>query len=143
MKLTRNNLVLLLNALHSSGERRITVSHPSPEIGNLLEIDIDKHRKTSVRFERDETGYGEARSEVSLQHGEHVAEELPEAGEYVKAFVAGGVTDHWAGFLVLYLGAVEKSPLTPMTSQLRVRTRTWRSQRAVRRGAEQDRGRGA
>jgi hypothetical protein len=84
-------LTVLMNRLGDRGDDTITVSHPAPEIGDLLSITLGKHDACTVAFEQGTRAYSDARDEVGRTHPERVYNDLPTASEYTKAVLGSGI----------------------------------------------------
>lgn len=93
MKLTRTELMLVLNALYEAGIRTVSVSHPSNAIGELIEFELGPPKNSELRFTLDRDAYATARSEVDRRHGPPAVTDLPTANDYVNCAVAGGLTE--------------------------------------------------
>lgn len=93
MKLARDQLPLLLNALYELDQRSITVKHPSPEIGELLRIELQDATASTVSITTGAMSYESALDDIQREHGTQVREELPNSAAYVKAIVASGLVD--------------------------------------------------
>lgn len=93
MKVPREHLTVLLNALYDQGLTEISVTHPCDEIGELMEIDISDPVESVVSFTQGALTYGDSREEVALASGEDVADELPDKESYVRALVAAGLSE--------------------------------------------------
>jgi len=93
MDLRRTQLTVLSNALYETDSTPVTVSHPSDEVGDLLEFDLGPGDASEVRVLADAEDYADARTAVQQAHGDPAAEELPEWRAYVNAFVAGGLLE--------------------------------------------------
>lgn len=91
MKLGRSQLTVLLNALFDTDTRSIPVKHPSGEVGELIRIDLGEADASNVAVTLDEKEYASKRADVNRTYGEPAVTELPEADDYVKAFLAGGL----------------------------------------------------
>ncbi len=87
----RPHLTILCNALYDLDVSRISVAHPSEEIGELLEIDLGDPQASTVSLRHDDGSYRDARHEVECIHGHPAVDELPEASSYRDAFLAGGL----------------------------------------------------
>jgi len=93
MRIKRKHLTVLLNQLYDRGNETFTVDHPSDEIGSLLRITLDSHDSCTIRFSTDMEEYASRRQQVSLEYGDHVAEDLPEASAFRNAVIASGILD--------------------------------------------------
>lgn len=93
MNLAQSHLTILLNALYELGERRLTVDHPAPEIGTLLEIHLDDPSTSTVSVRTGAVSYEACLEEIQLEYGQAVREELPNEAAYIKALVASGLAD--------------------------------------------------
>jgi hypothetical protein len=93
VRLRRSHLTHLLNALYDAGETTVAVTHPCPEIGDLLTIDLTDPSETVVTFDQGALTYGDARDEVHRVHGQQAYDDLPDANAYVRALVASGLVD--------------------------------------------------
>jgi hypothetical protein len=93
MELTRQQLPLLLNALYEQEQRTITVEHPADEIGELLRVQLDDARESTVSVTMGAMSYQSALEEIERNYGETVRKELPNSSAYVKAIVASGLAD--------------------------------------------------
>ncbi len=91
MRAAREHLAVLFNRLFDRGDERITVSHPSDEIGDLLTIELDAYNDSTVRFGTRLEAYAEARDEVRRQYPDAVFKDLPSPDQYVKAVLASGI----------------------------------------------------
>lgn len=91
MRIPRDTLTVLLNRLRDRGDGTVTLSHPAPEIGDLLTIDLGAHDNCTVHFEHTSQSYADARDDVSRNHPEQVANDLPEADVYTKAVLGSGI----------------------------------------------------
>lgn len=93
MQLARHHLTVLLNALYETDTTRVTVSHPSDAVGDLLEIELGAPAESTVTVLKDERAYADARDTVRREHGTPAVDELPRRGSYLNAFLAGGLLD--------------------------------------------------
>ena len=93
MRLPRQHVTHLLNALYTEGITTVGVAHPCEEIGELFEIDISEPTNTTVRFSQGALSYQDAREEVHMNHDERAYEDLPNAETYVRALAAGTLVD--------------------------------------------------
>jgi hypothetical protein len=93
MELARQHLTLLLNALYDADLREITVEHPSDTVGTLCTIDLDAPEQSTVQVSLDRDEYATAKAEVARDHGDDVADELPEPQAYCNAYLAGGLLE--------------------------------------------------
>lgn len=93
MLLARKHLMPLLNGLYDLGEKRLSVSHPSPEIGELLEINLDDTMEAAVSVTTDRYEYGDKRDKIEQQYSSTVHEDLPNPQSYVRTLIAGGLFD--------------------------------------------------
>lgn len=93
MKLERSNLVSLLNALHDLDVDYLDVSHPSSDVGDLVEFELGDPRESTVRFEHDSDSYADARNQVGLDHGDRAQKELPDSRDYANCMMAAGVLE--------------------------------------------------
>lgn len=91
MILSRPELTLLLNALYETDRQRVSVAHPSDELGELLEFDLGPPFESTVRFSQRLPEYESAREEIARQHGDTAYEDVPDDSAYVRCLVAGGV----------------------------------------------------
>lgn len=91
MKLLRTQLTLLLNALYEADIERFSLRHPSDEIGELIEFELDSPTGSAARFTLDRDGYAHARDEIDRHHGSPAINDLPGTRDYVNAAVAGGL----------------------------------------------------
>lgn len=93
MKLVRQRVTHLLNALYTEGVTTVDVKHPCPEIGELLSIDIADPVDTTVTFTQGALTYQDTREEIHTTYGERAYNDLPDAETYVRALVAGSLID--------------------------------------------------
>jgi len=93
MILSRNHLTVLLNGLYETGTRRITVSHPCDEVGELLQFDLGDPFESSVRFTQSLYEYNDARETVQRRYVQDAYDDLPDDSTYVRCLVASGVLD--------------------------------------------------
>lgn len=93
LQLQRTRLAVLLNALYDTGTRTVTVTHPSDHLGDLLEFDLADPSASPVRLVSDLDEYRSACDAVQRDHGDDVADELPDPRSYAAAFLAGGLID--------------------------------------------------
>jgi len=93
MNLAQSHLTVLLNAFYELGERRLTVDHPAPEIGTLLEIHLDDPSASTVTVRTGAVSYEDCLEEIELEYGQTVREELPNEAAYIRALVASGLAD--------------------------------------------------
>ena len=93
MELSRRHLTVILNALYDAGETSIPVKHPCEEVGELLRIELDDYRDSTVRFTQGAISYRDSREAVHQQFGKDPYEDLPDHNAYLKAAVAGGLID--------------------------------------------------
>lgn len=91
MKLSRNHLTVLLNALYDAGATPLTVSHPAEEIGDLLRIDLDDPYESTVSVLADGIEYDDRRDDIHRAYDEAAYDELPDKTEYIRLLVAAGV----------------------------------------------------
>lgn len=91
MQLQRQQLGVLLNALHDHGVSSIPVSHPSAEIGELVRIELEDNGAATVRFTQGALTYGDNRDTIQTAHGMSAYEDLPDAQTYLRAMVASGL----------------------------------------------------
>jgi len=89
MLLSRTRLTILLNALYDTGTTRITVSHPSEAIGDLLTVELGEPSASRVRLETTREDYAEARRAIAAEYGSTVADELPGPRSFANALLAG------------------------------------------------------
>lgn len=76
MEISRRHLTIVLNALYDAGETSIPVKHPCDEVGELFRIELEYHRKSTVRFTQGAMSYRECRDAVHQQFGEDPYEDL-------------------------------------------------------------------
>ncbi len=93
MRLDRSTFTALLNRLYDRGDDTIRVAHPADEVGELIRIDLGAFDACTVHFTLDRDGYQRARQEVERVHPTQVANDLPEAQDYVNAFLAAGILE--------------------------------------------------
>jgi hypothetical protein len=93
MKITRQHITHLLNALYTEGVTTLSVAHPCEQIGDLLEIDISNPVNTTVRFTQGALTYQDARDALHTQHDERIYDDLPDKNTYIRALVASGLID--------------------------------------------------
>lgn len=93
MKLARDHVTHLLNALHAEGVTSVSVEHPCAEIGELLAVDLTDPVATTVEFTQGALTYQEAREDVRREHGEDAFADLPDKNTYVRALVGSGLVD--------------------------------------------------
>jgi len=91
--LSRRQLTLLLNALYETDTRWVTVEHPCPDVGELLEFDLAAPFESPVRFTQRLPEYAATREDVERQYGQPAHDDLPDENAYVRCLVAGGVLD--------------------------------------------------
>lgn len=91
MRVQRDALIVLLNALFDRGEETITIGHPADEIGELCHIDLGPHDGCRIRLPKDRETYNEARTEVARRHPETVADDIPKFDDFLNVFVAAGI----------------------------------------------------
>lgn len=93
MEVSRDQLVVLLNGLYELDQQRITVEHPSSEIGELLRITLAEPTASTVSVSTGAVTYESALDEIQRTYGKPVRDELPNEAAYVKSFVASGLVD--------------------------------------------------
>jgi len=93
MQIERQQLVVLLNALYDQGVTSIPVKHPSPEIGELVRIELEDNGQATVRFTQGSITYGDNREAIQINHGAPPFEDLPDAETYTRALVASGLVE--------------------------------------------------
>lgn len=93
MLLKRAHLTALLNALYDADKRRVTVSHPCSEVGELLRFDLADPFESPVRFTQSVPEYEEIREAIGLEYGDAAKDDLPNGSDYTRLLVAGGVLD--------------------------------------------------
>lgn len=93
MHLQRNHLLVLLNGLYDLGETSLAVTHPSPEIGELLRVRLTDDDTASVSFTTRVDEFREARDEIRLSHGDTPYRDLPSTTTLVKALTASGLVE--------------------------------------------------
>lgn len=93
MRLERDHLALLLNALYEDGVTTVPVEHPCELIGELCRIELGAHDDSTVRITQGAVTYGQQRDAVARAHGERPHEDLPDEHAYVKAYVGGGLLE--------------------------------------------------
>ena len=91
MKIARPHLTVLLNALAETGTTTVPVSHPSDDVGTLIEITLDAADASAVDMTLDTEAYQDVRNAVDVDHGPPAVTELPGARSYTNAFFAGGL----------------------------------------------------
>jgi hypothetical protein len=91
MHLTRQQLTILLNALYEDDIRRLTVSHPSDAIGDLVELHLDDPFDSDVRVIQKKDDYTESLQDVDRQYGSPAVDDLPSPQSYLNALFAGGL----------------------------------------------------
>lgn len=93
MLLARQHLMPLLNGLYDLGETRLSVSHPSAEIGELLKITLNNTTDAAVTVTTDRYEYADKRDEIEQTYSDTVHEDLPNPQSYVRTLIAGGLFD--------------------------------------------------
>lgn len=93
MLLARPHLMPLLNGLYDLDETRITVEHPSDDIGELLEIHLDGTMEATVSVTTDRYQYETKRDVIEQSYRESAYEDLPDPQSYVRTLIAGGLFD--------------------------------------------------
>ena len=91
MQIARDQLTMLLNALHDVDETSIPVRHPSDELDELLRIELGDADASTVRLTTRRRTYEDSRDEIRQQYGDGVATEVPESTSYLNALLAGGL----------------------------------------------------
>ena len=91
MQIEREQLSVLLNALYDAGEERITVAHPSEDIGDLVTIHLEDDAEATVTFEQGPTTYHDRREDVRRAYGDGPAEDLPDPNEFLRSVVGTGL----------------------------------------------------
>lgn len=71
MILSRDHLVPLLNALYRTGTTRLSISHPSEAIDELLSIELGDPEASTVEFTTDLDEYANAHETVYREHGQN------------------------------------------------------------------------
>jgi hypothetical protein len=89
MKLRRERLTILLNALYEDGIRRLTVSHPSNDVGELVELNLEDPFESEVIVRADRDEYIDRLQEIDRQYGSPAVDDLPNPSSYLNAFFAG------------------------------------------------------
>jgi len=89
MELTREQLTILLNALYEDDIRRLTVSHPSDAVGELVEFELGDPFESEVMVHTDRDEYIDRLQEVDRQYGSPAVGDLPNPSSYLNAFFAG------------------------------------------------------
>ena len=92
MHLSRIQLTVVLNALYETDTTKVSVSHPSSDIGELVQFDLADPYQSTVRFTHDRRSYSEAVSKISLEYPD-AASDLPSDDEYANALLAGGLLE--------------------------------------------------
>lgn len=93
MILSRDHLMVLLNALYETGTRRIPLSHPCDDIGELLRFELGDPFQSPVRFTQSLGEYSDARETIQLQYPSEAYDDLPDESAFVRCLVASGVLD--------------------------------------------------
>jgi hypothetical protein len=93
MYCSREHLMSVLNGLYDLDTTRVSVAHPSDDIGELVEIRLEADGQATVRPIQGRFTYEERREEVGLDHGEAAQEDLPMPGALAWAYVASGVLE--------------------------------------------------
>lgn len=92
MRAKRDHLNVLFNRLYDRGDDVFTISHPADEIGALVRITLnDGDDGCTIQFLKNQAEYAAARGDVERSYPEKVANDLPDANEYLRAVVASGV----------------------------------------------------
>jgi hypothetical protein len=90
MQLGRQQLIVLLNALFDTDTVRVSASHPSDDIGELLEFELGHPTGSRIGFSKSIEEYADSRSDIKSRYGSPVVNELPELNSYVNAPWLGG-----------------------------------------------------
>lgn len=85
--------MILLNALYQAGVESIPVEHPCEEVGELLRIELGPADESTVRITAGKATYEGRREDIHRTYDEAAFEDLPDASDYVRALVAGGLVD--------------------------------------------------
>ena len=93
MIVPRDHLTILLNALYETDTRRVTVSHPCRDVGELLQFELGNPFGSSIRFTQSLNEYTDSRETVQREYGPDAYDDLPDASAYVRCLVASGVLD--------------------------------------------------
>lgn len=93
MRVRSDHLTVLLNRLADRGDESFVIEHPSPDVGELLRVELDGYDSSTVRFVTRGDEYESSRRAVAREHGEDVSKELPSASEFLKTVVASGILD--------------------------------------------------
>lgn len=93
MRIARPQLTMLLNRLYDREERVLTVDHPSAELGTLLEIELDAHDASRIRFVTRRADYEEGSQTIRQRYDEAVYEDLPSFDVYLKTLLSGGILE--------------------------------------------------
>lgn len=93
MRVARSRLTVLLNALYDTGATTISVAHPSPDLGELLSIELEDAAASTVRFSLDTDAFAEIRNAIEMEYGSGVSDELPRPASYRNGLLAGGLLD--------------------------------------------------
>lgn len=93
MLLARPHLMPLLNGLYDLDTTKITVEHPSDDIGTLLEIHLDETTTATVTLHADRYEYENRRETVHQTYDDAAYEDLPDPQHYVRTLIAGGLFD--------------------------------------------------
>lgn len=91
--LSRENLTVLLNAFYELGDQHISVKHPADRLGELCTLELSSPDASHVSVQTGAVTYDERRTEIELEHGEQISEEIPNDAAYVKSFVASGLLE--------------------------------------------------
>ena len=83
----------LLNGLYDLDETRISVAHPSDDIGELLEIRLGDSPEATVKVTTDRYQYEDKRDAIERSYGESAYDDLPDPQSYVRTLIAGGLFD--------------------------------------------------
>ncbi|QSG16327.1 hypothetical protein [Halapricum desulfuricans] len=93
MEVSRQQLLVLLNALYDLNERTISVRHPAEAIGELIRIDLGEPEASTVHITTGAMTYESLLDDIRRDHGKAISDELPNEVAYVKAMVASGLVD--------------------------------------------------
>ena len=91
MRVRRDHLSIVLNALFDRGDSRFSIVHPSIELGELATVSLAGHDSSTVRFTTQLQAYQDARDEIINTYPEQVGNDIPRLDQYLKAALASGV----------------------------------------------------
>jgi hypothetical protein len=93
MRIQRQHLTILLNRLYDRGDDEFVVRHPSSEIGELLQVELDEYDACTIRFLTGIDDYTAARQDIGRQYPERVFEDVPDSDAFRNAVLASGILE--------------------------------------------------